>query len=364
MTTSQPLHITVGSFPEGDDASLHHDLNMLKAAMLYADRVKLCSVTSSLFAMIYQMANLEEENQIELLIQVSEVLGKDTTQLMAYKQLRDKRERTEFEQVLFAIMQERFSHGWSIAKSGFEDVLKDAGFTGLISALNSGQVELQMFDTTHGKTAYEYLGSISEAVLSGTTYPLLDQSSGNLIELAFQIGKVTPSSTTVGRAKQVGLASNLFSRLPLFDGASVEEIIDIRNELDKPLKRFRAAIIDFSHEVEGAPWEKEFPEEVEQIMRRRIEPAILDIEDAYNSNKPLLHLASALTKSVVPAATSAIGLLIGLASQLPSALTASMTLSAGAAAIGLEVRKEWREKNNLVERNQLYFLYKVKKSLS
>jgi hypothetical protein len=41
------LHIIIGAAPTGA-VSLQHDLRMTKAALLYADRTKLCSPTSSM----------------------------------------------------------------------------------------------------------------------------------------------------------------------------------------------------------------------------------------------------------------------------------------------------------------------------
>jgi hypothetical protein len=93
--------------------------------------------------------------------------------------------------------------------------------------------------------------------LSGHTYPLFDDSAGQLVNTAIKEGKLVPLNTSASRAKQVGLSSNLLNRLPSFYNASVDEIVDIRKELDKPLVHFRSAIIKFSKEIESSSWERD-----------------------------------------------------------------------------------------------------------
>ncbi|WP_164907508.1 hypothetical protein [Clostridium septicum] len=46
--------------------------------------------------------------------------------------------------------------------------------------------------------------------------------------------------------KNANVASDLILRLPVFENASVDEIIDIRRELDKYVNNFRGAIVDYS----------------------------------------------------------------------------------------------------------------------
>jgi len=49
-------------------------------------------------------------------------------------------------------------------------------------------------------------------------------------------------------------------------------------------------MVRFSREIESAPWNREFPLEVERIYYEYVEPAILEIEEAFRSNNLLLAL--------------------------------------------------------------------------
>jgi hypothetical protein len=248
--------------------------------------------------------------------------------------------------------------------SKVEQLAIDAGVEGLLQALNSGIVEFELLDVNAPKPVESYFESILGAILSGKTYPLLDDSTGNLIEAALKLGKIQDLGSTVTKSKQAGLSSGLFERLPLFDSATIDEIIDIRKELEKPLVGFRSAIIKFSREIETAQWDHDFSFEVDQVFREKVEPCVLEIEDAYRSNNLLVKLMkSYYEKPFALPATSGFGLLLSAAPQIPDLLPITLGTVAGAAIVGLNAFQEWREKDLELQHNQLYFYYKVKKSL-
>ena len=70
-------------------------------------------------------------------------------------------------------------------------------------------------------------------------------------------------------------------------GATLSEIIDIRRELENPLKRFRKTMLDYSDRISCAPWEEAFNAETDRVFMRDIEPAVLELEEAVKS-KPYL----------------------------------------------------------------------------
>jgi hypothetical protein len=232
--------------------------------------------------------------------------------------------------------------------------------------MQSGVVEIAIFDVSDQKEMVNaYLETVGNAVVSGETYPLFDDMTGNLVSTAIREGKIVPTDVSINRAKQIGLSSDLLRRLPLFDEASVDEILDIRKELDKPLIRFRSAIIQFSRDAQSAAWDKEFSKEAEQVFREHVEPAVLDIEEACRSNKLLLRILPTLAeKPAVPLTTSVLALMLAQASQLPEMVVGGLSVAAGVSAATLRSVQEWRERNREIEGNQLYFYYKAGKMLS
>jgi hypothetical protein len=98
----------------------------------------------------------------------------------------------------------------------------------------------------HDEWMMEYVGVIANSVSDASTYPLFDELMSRLIGSGIRAGFFTVSESGTIRGKEAGLAAELFKRLPLFEEASIDEILDIRRELERPLVRFRSAMIGFS----------------------------------------------------------------------------------------------------------------------
>ena len=282
-----------------------------------------------------------------------------------YKSLKQKKHRNKQELITFKQLQANLLKTEANMKQYFENLASQAGVEQLEKALNTGIVEMQVFKGVDVDTmTQEYFDTVSDAVLSGKTYPLFDDQTGKLISYAIREGKIQPSNVSINRAKQVGLSSDLLQRLPLFDDAPIDTIIDIRKELDKPLQRFRSSIIKFSRDVETAAWDKEFPQEVDQVFREHVEPAVLDIEEACRSNKPIFSLISNLVdKPVIPVATSALGVLLANASQLPDIVALGLTTAASSAVVMLRTAQEWREEKKKLKGINFTFITVPAKTL-
>jgi hypothetical protein len=69
VTDKGLFHITIVAAPltAAGQVSLEHDLDMIKAALLYADRVKLCSPASSMMLQVLAIGQLKQKQQLELL---------------------------------------------------------------------------------------------------------------------------------------------------------------------------------------------------------------------------------------------------------------------------------------------------------
>ncbi|MGA7732311.1 MAG: hypothetical protein WCD37_13710, partial [Chloroflexia bacterium] len=260
-----------------------------------------------------------------------------------------------------------FNSSWDDMKALFEQQAEQAGAEGLFTALQSGLLELHPFDVAgqDADVASQFVSVIGDAIADGTTYPLFDDSTGGLVQASINEGKMKVSDSAVARAKHGALVGDLFERLPLFDNASVEEILDIRRELEKPLVRFRGAVIGFAERIKSAAWDSEFSSDAETLYRQDVAPAILDIEETVKANRELTALLPKLSnESLTIVGGSAIGWVISQLSALPEIARHTLGVGIPAAILVSESMREWREKHREVEHNQLYFYYKTKTMLA
>lgn len=82
------------------------------------------------------------------------------------------------------------------------------------------------------------------------------------------------SLTRVVRAK---VGTGLVSHLPTFPGASIESILETRQDLADPLAQYRRGVKNLSSTVESEPLSAELGAEVEDMWRDEVVPAVNDL---------------------------------------------------------------------------------------
>ncbi len=404
MNDSSPgLHITIGTYPSSK-LSLEQELRLSKAALLYGDHVKLYSLASSMMSMVSRQRDFSPKQQMQLLEKVIPYLAseKDARVLLKFLKTIKKKSQTKHlsrqDRTVQASFQQLLAGQWEAVKQKAIEIAKDSGFDEIERGVRAGLLELHTFEETDtdetvlefitdciagasgsprvesrrseisqrsDKMIWEFVERVSSAVSDSSTYPLFDTETGELVREKVDAKRIGVSESDIGRGKHSGLAGHLLKRLPLFDQASVDEILDVREELDRPLTRFRGAIVRFSEEIKPASWDKDFPSEAEKVFYRDVGPAILDIEESVKSNKLL---ASILHKFVEKPAVLPVGSLFSLAisqlSSLPSEVALSLGVGISSAAIIHEAYKEWKQEKQAIERNQLFFYYEAQRRLS
>ena len=141
----------------------------------------------------------------------------------------------------------------------------------------------------------------------------------------------------------------MLQRLPLFEEATVAEVLDIRRELEGPLRGFRLAVSDFSRQIRSAGWEPAFSEEADALFREKVQPEIEQIEEAVRENRPL----DALARRVVRhgATRTTFGAVIGSVSDL--SVLAGIAIGLGSA--GVQAYLDQQERLREIQDKQLYF---------
>jgi hypothetical protein len=81
------------------------------------------------------------------------------------------------------------------------------------------------------------------------------------------------------RGRQAGAASGFLARLPTFPLASMDEIVDIRSELDRPLVRFRSEMVTVAQDLAVDAHSPEFGQAAEEQWIAKVRPALLELEE-------------------------------------------------------------------------------------
>ena len=385
------LHFTVASTAghrSPDKLDLSEDLALVKASLLYADKVRLCSVGSSLLSAIAEYAEAPEKERAKLVVRylpdLQPSMGADEVRffeavvgMRSRKEARAVPKRTRKE-IMGMVRQE----GEELRRNVLEHH-RAAGIEGFRNAVREGVLEVHTFGQTsvealveaHLKgngdwlsgvdiadVLIEFLEQASEAVRAGTTYPLLDAPTAEFIAAVEGAGFAEVSATAEDRGRYSGLAGDLLRRLPLFELASIDEVLDIRRDLRVSLLGFRQAVAEFASEVRSAAWRQGFAEEAEALFREKVEPEVERIEHAVQENSSYAELGRrVLRHGGTGLAAGVVGGFLASASSLTEVSSAALLGGVGGPLTQafLDKHQHLRE----LEENQIYFYYAAGEAL-
>ncbi|MDQ3603259.1 MAG: hypothetical protein M3385_05305 [Actinomycetota bacterium] len=361
------------------------ELGLLKAARLYADRVRLVSVGGSTVAALDELRKMPLSPKLELIRKLLPLMQSDAspeTSQETYRIIDSMRRSLEKggkgrglsddERLLLRRLDKDM---WKPVRNLVEDTLDEWGAVAFKVALRSGLVEVRPFAVTtpeellrmeldaasrstdsYSDEAYEeYRRTILEAVGDDKTYPLFDDlTGGDIVARAVRTEVIRPSPGDTRRSKQGELSGDLLRRLPMFEKAGVSEVLEIRDELSEHLGAFREAVATSAATIESAPWAvADFAEEADLVFRENVAPAVERIEQRVEDDRDLKELTLRYGPPFLSGATSMGAFLAG---QWAPGSLAALAAGLSAVAAGRSQRKE-------VERQQLYFYYWAGKRL-
>lgn len=374
--------MTIGVGASTVELNLQDELRLAKAGLLYADRVRLCSVKSSFILYTIMLGELPPEHHVDLLESFTSMTShqRDETQtrqilelLTAYKQTIGKRHLNTKEKLVKAWLDVGLEQYYQDVRGMASKLAVDSGGEELLRAVSSGKLDLYVFGMEktpdnkkyNDEMATEFVELLGKAITDGGSYPLFDDWTGNFIRMGVEEGMIAVSEPALARGRQIGLAAHLLDRLPLFDLATIDEILDIRKELNKPLVRFRQTVIGFSEKIKPASWDRDFPLDADIVFYRDIEPAVLEIEEEVKANRYLSSLTRKFVdKPLVVPGGSALAVMMSSLTSFPDLVSQALGLGLASSTLVFDALSDWKAKKQAIEHNQLYFYYKARKELS
>ncbi len=208
----------------------------------------------------------------------------------------------------------------------------------------------------------EFMELASSAVQDGTTYPLLDAPTAEFVAAAEGYGYTQVSEAATGHGRHSSLASDLLRRLPLFEQATISEVLDMRRDLRVPLLGFRQAVAAFAREVRSAAWQEGFAEEADALFREKVEPEVERIEHAVRENSSYAEISRRVLRH---GATGVMGGVVGgfLASTSSLADISAAALLGGVGAPMVRALLDKHKRLRELEENQVYFYYVARETL-
>ena len=242
----------------------------------------------------------------------------------------------------------------------------DKVFKTILPYICSGEIKLQeynrlpkknekgKFEIDSEEVDIRYINCLLTDALDYEYYTLFDSSLFDKVDRAVRELTILHNK---GKYKHAGFVKEVIPTLPDFDRASLDEIIDIKQELKDPLERFRREVYSFVGKINSLPWEKDFKEECKSIYMTTLKDSVDEIKE--------------LTKTTSILKNIALNLLDLSAPELFGGITASVLAGdywaiAASLFAGEKVVKETAEylkRLKEAKENHMYFYYAAGKKL-
>ena len=357
------MDLTVGVGPPRSalPSDLSVGLPLVKAALLYGDRVTLCSPAASLLLRLREHVPCDVPGRLAVLAGLADDLGLgDGPARLAHAVASGWR-------VDRGVVAATVDAWWGRYRRALAEAVVQSGLEELAPAVDAERLTIETLGvgalarpSDFAEAAAEtYAEAVADAVARGDTTPLVDGPTAEALRDAAEAGRVGVSEPRAHRARDGGLAAHVLQRLPLFDRATVPEVLDVRADLDAPLARFRGAVDEFAAEVAAAAWDPDFAVEADRVYRQRVAPAVAEVEDAVASVGYLRELATRYAErpqQFVPLAVPALTVALASPDALAQAVAASfagLSVVANAAQAGWAVADGRRS----VRASRLFFVY-------
>jgi hypothetical protein len=358
------LHITIlaGSITRHGALDLSQETRLVKAALLYADRVTLANPTMMIIASMAGIIPGNLEHRRAAVLGMMDVLPDGAATRAVYEELRRKRRKSVREMLVLRGLVERLDRGAEQAVAQVESMLEEAGAGELDLALRAGVLDLNHLGLNESDAGLArvtlWLADLVVEIVAPTSprYPMFDDAPAGLLAAMIREGRAP--GARLGDATKPALASRLVGRLDIFPDAPMSAILEARENLAAPLIHFRRAIATMQVELESIPLDEDFEGGVRHTYEKRVAPALEELEDVARQLRTATLLGRELLAGTARTGDeAAISFITATVAELPG-------LAALALGIGLDVGASsvYKRRSELKERqmeNRLLFLYEA-----
>ena len=328
---------------------LTQDIELVKAALLYSERVRLVSPTPWWVAENAWMFHMDDSLRFSRFPEMAEGGG--------------------FEKVLTGVYGPNGYYRPAIDGDDGSPVWE------LAVAIESGLLELDpmrasedMFASVEARdenaqgrarpSFYHLLDVLASCFAPASpAYPLLDEDASRILRALLTKQRIDLPQTSL--AKEIALASAAVLDLRCFPNARMEDILAIRVELRAPLTRFRAAMAQGARELDAAPGDEALAAEIRSFLVRHTEPAMLELNESFDD----LGVVPTLLRGYPKAAAGVLGLTAATAIGAPE-LAQFMCAAAGLTAAAADEVEFRRTHAQTQARHRFYFLLALEDALS
>jgi len=396
------MKFTIGT--ASNSLEFTEDIHLIKSSLLYADEIELIGIIEyAIFHFLpYHLENATDFKTLyECFLPFLRIVDEDSAKilLLQFEQISEqlkylephilkKKNRTKRE----ILAQLKLTALMNQAKEYLDDritKLTDApGANELQKLYQNGIIKIYDYnydDFIMDEILGSYLGKMIKTIEENTSFPLFDKVCSEVVSAVINDKVIDISNVKSEVLRHAGIATNVLMTLPTLENAEVDELLDLKKDLKRPLDNFRGAIYGFSEKIESLPWDSNFQYDCMKLYYTEVVPNIEELNELAsqtgvlkNMGKKVLEnenirrkmgfIAGGLATTITTSANieGALGALTDMI-QKSAGIGVSATVAMGfleSANLFCDAKRETNLVKQQMERNKMYFYYKLQKKLS
>lgn len=412
LRRSDPLVVTVATVPpENFNALLERDIELVRTGILYADTVSLVSPAAVWMESIDDLRSRGSDAMMRMVPRLSdqviaqlmpagaprqpanwrqiaadlfadgmdgyrvklEALGPLPSEIAQQVEQADSMFSAANDQ--FAEMgtkmlgQNRMDELWTAIRSGFVVIKAPFSTTDPTKFVAEDLIPLFNYSADDDVIPPEFLVQWIEAITEIVSRPsgavLLDEGSSEVARDLQAAGKVTvPRSTRRGSIEAL-VGTSFIARLPAFPDAPMDELIDLRRDLDGSLGRYRTGVSRVAAALSKEAFSEDWPDEAHEIWQREVAPSVIEINSELADHTFVKSLAKGLAVDSRTMLATGTAVVTGAAAHgfvhnaVFTAIGAALPLATN--LLGTEVLR--REKKRNAKYNDFFYILELGRRL-
>lgn len=181
-------------------------------------------------------------------------------------------------------------------------------------------------------------------------------------------GRLEPNRLALVNAGEAAVGSGLIARLPAFPEAPMDELLDLRNDLDDPLSRYRRSVAELAQRLRVGPFDAELQADIDHLYRAAVDPALRDLREGFAEHGLVREIVRHLATDVRGVVSGTVGAVVLLGAASLADLNAWLTFASTAAGATLpptaQALVETRHSQQELRKYDLYYLYEIERRSS
>jgi hypothetical protein len=199
-------------------------------------------------------------------------------------------------------------------------------------------------------------------------FVLLDSLTASLVRSMISEGLVDVPKRSMANAGEALLGTGFLNKLPTLPLATMAQVLEVRDELEDPLTKYRRKVTDLRSHLLTGPFDAHADAEVHGIWRSEVDPAVSEIRQAmadHTLSKELLREAGQDLAQFVGGTFTRGGVIVLAANTLDVNAVLTTGLAAASASIPIVARalSSRKKARDTAKGNDLYYLYAVDQKL-